>query len=110
MYYKNYSHQAVLELERQRTQAYDDSYQTHTDDDICCEECGSSSKKLYDINSHLLCGDCICDSLREVYASINQNITVLNIDALDILKDIISDFSDNELLCYVENRYDKVWY
>ena len=56
----------------------------------------------------ILCGDCICDSLREVYASINQNITVLNIDALDILKDIISDFSDNELLCYVENRYDKV--
>lgn len=108
MYYKNYSREAVLELERQRTQAYNDTYQVDTDNDRSCEECGSSLKKLYDINSHLLCGDCICDSLREVYASINQNMTILNIDALEILKDIISDFSDNELLCYVENRYDEV--
>lgn len=108
MYYKNYSPQAVLELERQRTQAYEDTYQINNVNDECCEECGSSLKKLYNINSHFLCGDCICDSLREVYASIDQNMTVLNIDALDILKDIISDFSDNELLCYVENRYDEV--
>ncbi len=108
MYYKNYSPEAVLELERQRIQAYEDTYQFNNSNDQCCEECGSSLKKLYDVNSHLLCGDCICDSLREVYASINQNMTVFNIDALDILKDIISDFSDNELLCYVENRYDKV--
>ena len=107
MYYKNYSQEAVLELERQRTQAYEETYQTNNSNDECCEECGSSLKKLYNINSHLLCGDCICDSLREVYASINENMTVLNIDALDILKDIISDFSDNELLCYVENRYEE---
>ena len=108
MYYKNHSQEAVLELERQRIQAYEDTYQMKNYNDEFCEECGSSLKNLYNINSHLLCGDCICDSLREVYASINQNMTVLNIDALDILKDIISDFSDNELLCYVENRYDEV--
>ena len=72
MYYENFSENAVLELERQRTQAYE-----YTNNDTYCEECGSSLKKLYNIDSHLLCGDCICDSLREVYASINQNMTVL---------------------------------
>ena len=108
MYYKNYSEDAVLELERQRTQIYDNTYQLTEQKNECCEECGSSLKKLHSINSHLFCEDCICDSLREVYDSIEQNMTVLNIDALEILKDIISDFSDNELLCYVENRYEEV--
>ena len=107
MYYKNYSEDAVLELERQRTQTHD-TYQFTEQSEESCEECGSSTKKLHNINSHLFCEDCICDSLREVYASIDQNMTVLNIDALEILKDIISDFSDNELLCYVENRYEEV--
>ena len=107
MYYENFTESAVLELERQRTQAYKDIYQINKNDDKCCEECGSSLKKMYNVASHLLCEDCICDSLREVYATIEQNITILNIDAIGILKDIISDFSDSELLCYVENRYDE---
>lgn len=108
MYYKNYTEDAVLELERQRTQTYEDTYQFSKQSNLCCEECGSSLKKLHNINSHTFCEDCICDSLREVYDSIEQNMTVLNIDALEILKDILSDFSDNELLCYVENRYEEV--
>ena len=106
MYYNN-SQKAVYELERQRTQTQE-TYLLTNEDSECCEECGSYSKKLHNINSHLYCEDCICDSLREVYAQIEQNMTVLNIDAFEILKDIISDFSDNELLCYVENRYEEV--
>ncbi len=35
-------------------------------------------------------------------------MTVLNMDALEILKSIISDFSDNELMYYVENVYEEV--
>ena len=107
MYYKNYTQDAVSELERQRTQTYD-TYRFTEHFDKCCEECGSSSKKLHKINSRLFCEDCICDSLREVYASIDQNMTVLSMDALEILKDILSDFSDSELLCYVENRDEEV--
>ncbi len=108
MYYKNYSQEAVLELERQRTQTYHDAYSLTQHNEKSCEECGADLKKLHKINSHWLCEDCICDSLREVYDSIEQNMTVLHMDALEILKDIISDFSDNELMCYVENRYEEV--
>lgn len=106
MYYKNYSQYAVSELEWQRLQT-EDSYRFNERDDACCEECGSAQKKLHSINSHLFCSDCICESLREVYASIDQNMNVLNIDTSEILKDILSDFSDSELMCYVENRYEE---
>ncbi len=34
-------------------------------------------------------------------------MTILNMDALEILKNIISDFSDNELMYYVENVYEE---
>lgn len=108
MYYKNYSQYAASELERQRLQTEEDSYRFTEQNTDCCEECGSSKKKLHSIKSHIFCSDCICESLREVYASLDQNMTVLNIDALEILKDILSDFSDCELLCYVENRYEEV--
>lgn len=106
MYYNNYSQDAVMELERQRLDSYLDKYCVTESEEKSCEECGTYSKKLHYINSHWLCEDCICDSLREVYASINQDITVFNIDAIEILKDIIADFSDSELMCYVENRYE----
>ena len=108
MYYKNYTEDAVLELERQRTQLYEDSYNLDNENEQFCEECGSSSNKLHNINSHLLCEDCICCSLREVYAGIKQNMTTLHMDALEILENIISDFSDNELMYYVENLYEEV--
>lgn len=106
MYYKNYTQDAVLELERQRTMPYEASYNNQSEH--YCRECGSSSK-LHKINSHYLCEDCICNSLREVYAGIEENMTVLSIDALEVLKNIISDFSDNELIYYVENLYEDVW-
>lgn len=107
MYYKNYTEDAVCELERQRTQVNENLYNFDTQDDEYCEECGSSSKKLHNINSHLLCEDCICCSLRELYAGIEQDMTILNMNALEILKNIISDFSDNELMYYVENVYEE---
>lgn len=105
MYYKNYTEDAVLELERQRTSPYETSY--NNQGELYCKECGSYSK-LHKINSQYLCEECICNSLREVYAGIEGNMTVYSIDASEVLKNIISDFSDNELIYYVENLYEDV--
>ncbi|MDY3929253.1 MAG: hypothetical protein SOZ34_07830 [Clostridia bacterium] len=106
MLYKNYTAAALSELERQRTDDY--SYDLSDDDgDFVCCECKSHSNTLFNINSEYYCPDCICELLRDAYSGIA--ISQDNIGAADILKDIVSDFSDNELLCYVENRYEKIY-
>ncbi len=107
MLYKNYTNDAVLELERQRTDNYASGLFDNGSFVKCCE-CKTNGKPLYKINSKYYCPDCICELLREVYSDISDECDSYDIGANDILKDIISDFSDNELLCYVQNRYETI--
>ena len=106
MYYKNYSLNAVIELEKQRTGNYGEDYEKEFSD-IQCEECGTHSGRFFDINSHIYCSECILDLLRTEFEKAG-NIMSEKIDAGDVLQDIISDFSDNEILCYVENKYPEI--
>ena len=107
MLYKNYTNDAVSELERQRTGNYGSDL-FEEDSDIKCCECKNSASSLFKINSKYYCSDCICELLREIFSDMADECDSYDIGAKDILKDIISDFSDNELLYYVENRYETI--
>ena len=108
MLYKNYTNDAVIELEKQRTDNYaSDLFDNGTD--VTCCECKTNRTQLYKINSKYYCSDCICELLREIYSDITHECDSYDIGADEILKDIISDFSDSELLCYVENKYEKIY-
>ena len=108
MYYKNNSQKAILELERQRTGNYgmDDGYDDYHS--VVCDECEKGGEILFDVNSHIICAGCICDILREEFALVSELMKNTDIDCTTIFNEIISDFSDNELLCYVESIYQKV--
>lgn len=108
MYYNNDTHQAILELERQRTGNYAMDY-----DDDCiykkeCDECSKHGEYLFNVNSHVICSECICEILREEFSKVVENFQNDTVDCSTIFSEIISDFSDNELLCYVESIYPKV--
>lgn len=107
MQYKNYTQEAIYELERQRTGNYGIDYEQKRSD-LECELCRAGDNNLYEVNSHIYCGECICDMLREMFSSAAEMMTNEGIDATTILTDIICDFSDNEILCYVENLYERL--
>ncbi len=107
MIYQNTTEDAVMALERHRTQNYGNEYLNSTEDEVC-DICQRPSDVVFKIRNHNLCKNCVCDSLRELYARIELNMTENEIEAEEILKDIIDDFSDSELLCYVEARYEKI--
>ena len=100
MRYKNYTNDAIYELERQRTM--EDEF----DPDFSCEN-GCSGKPLYSAEGRILCEDCLIEEVRNTFTSM-----LLSEDDEDfsckIIKDIIEDFSDAEILTYIEKRYEKV--
>lgn len=106
MLYNNYSQEAISELERQRTGNY--GYDREEYPEYECSECRVQSGMFFKINSKVYCSECICDYLREEFYKISENKDDGILPADEILKDIISDFSDNELLCYVENKYERL--
>ena len=101
MRYKNYTNEAIYELERQRIME-DDTY----DPDSVCEN-GCSGTPIYNAEGRLLCQDCLIEEVRNTFTSM-----LLSEDDEDfpckIIKDIIDDFSDSEILTYIECRYEKV--
>lgn len=102
MRYKNYTNEAICELERQRLMDCDDSNADINCDNGCCNNI------LYNVNGRILCEECLIEEIRNEFEKIfsseddEENITS------EIIKDIISDFSDSEILTYIENRYDKI--
>ena len=107
MIYKNYTDEAIYELERQRTLNYYDDCEDSLSE--CeCDECKRTHGTFYEINSVTYCSDCICELLREGYENILNTIPDDRVASVKILEDIIADFSDNELLCYVENKHKKI--
>lgn len=107
MIYKNYTDEAIFELERQRTMNYYDDCDDNSSE--CeCAECKTVRGTFYEINSVTYCSDCVCELLREGYETILSEFPDDRVTSGKILEDIIADFSDSELLCYVENKYKKI--
>lgn len=106
MIYKNYTDEAIYELERQRTLNFYDDYE-YSNQGCECSECRRAHGVFFEINSNTYCSDCICEMLREEYENITKLLPDDRVTSGEILEDIIADFSDSELLCYVENRYKK---
>ncbi len=100
MVYKNYTNEAMYELERQRTMNYG-----NINEESLCEN-GCQSSILYNVEGRILCQDCLIEEVRDTLEQI-----ILNEDesvCAKIIQDIFSDFSDSEILTYIENRYDKI--
>lgn len=102
MQYKNYTDDALYELERQRTMDYANAY----DDELVCEN-GCSNRVLYNAEGRILCEDCLIDEVRKTFMQLLDSEDEENI-SFSIIRDIVSDFSDSEILTYIENRYEKV--
>ncbi len=103
MRYKNYTNEAIYELERQRTM----NYGICDDEGRCCEN-GCGNNTLYDVGGRTLCEDCLIDEVRSEFEKLLRSEDENDNFSVDIIKDIISDFSDSEILTYIENRYDKI--
>ena len=102
MRYKNYTNEAIYELEKQRTM----NYGYGEKDDLHCEN-GCSGSVLYNTDGHIICEECLIEDVRNTFMNMLNTEDDSNF-ASQIIKDIISDFSDSELLTYIENRYDKI--
>lgn len=105
MRYNNYTNDAIYELERQRTLNYGNNYNDYTM--VECENCTASEKTIFKIGNRLLCEDCICNYLRDCFEEIEFISDANNVDVCEIFKNIIYDFTDSELITYVENLYEK---
>ena len=55
-----------------------------------------------------MCEDCLIDEVRSEFEKLLRSEDENDNFSVDIIKDIISDFSDSEILTYIENRYDKI--
>lgn len=102
MQYKNYSNDALYELERQRTMDYSNAYEYG----LVCEN-GCSNNVLYNADGRILCEECLIDEVRKTFMQLLDSEDDENI-SFAIIRDIVSDFSDSEILTYIENRYEKV--
>ena len=101
MRYKNYTDEAIYELENQRIGEYDD-----TNDTSCKNGCYNNT--LYMVDNQILCQDCLIEEVRNAFDTVFSSEDDENSFSNEIIKDIISDFSDSEILTYIENRYDKI--
>ena len=74
--------------------------------DCVCEN-GCAGSPIYNAEGRILCEDCLIEEVRKTFTSM-----LLSEDDEDfsckIIKDIIDDFSDSEILTYIECRYEKV--
>ena len=107
MIYKNYTDKAILEMEKQRTGDYGSCLEENFND-FLCDECRTGDVMLFEVGSKILCSECICDRLREEFHNCINSYENETEFANEILDDIISDFSDNELIMYIENKYNKI--
>ncbi len=97
---KNYTKEAVLELERQRDAC------CNTDEYALCDN-GCSGNVVFEVYGNTLCPDCIIEDVRNTLAELLPPEDSGDA-AADILNDIFSDFSDTEILTYIENRFEKL--
>ena len=104
MSYYNFTNDAIYELERQRTM----NYGTESDEQQECELCGRDDKSIFIVNSRCICEDCACNELRDAFEDIEPSRTKSEIDAAEIFKRIVDDFTDNELLSYIEDIYVRI--
>lgn len=102
MRFKNYTHDAIRELEHQRMEGFSDQ---QGQDSFCDNGC--SGTVLFDIGDRVLCEDCLIEEVRE---TLSELICPEETDsaACKVIQDIVSDFSDSEILTYIENRYEKL--
>lgn len=107
MSYLNYTNDAIYELERQRTCNYGADFEAEEGVQTC-EECGTGGKSLFLINSHKVCEDCVCNVIRDAFEDFEPSPAKYDIDAGEIFKNIIEDFTDSEILCYVEELYERL--
>gem|GEM_PF-6644074 len=107
MSYLNYTNDAIYELERQRTCNYGADFEAEEELQTC-EECGTGGKSLFLINSHKVCEDCVCNIIRDALEDFEPFSAKYDIDAGEIFKNIIEDFTDSEILCYVEDIYERL--
>lgn len=98
---KNHTRDAVLELERQRDADYGNSEEYS----VCDNGCASSV--IFDVYGKSRCSDCIIEEVRTAFFELLPAEESGNV-ATDILNDIFSDFSDSEILTYIENRFEKL--
>ncbi len=107
MLYENYSQKAIYELERQRTGNYGYDIEEY-EPEFECKECKTHTGMFFEINSEYYCADCVCDYLREQFSKFSHLSGNEMLDSGEILNEIISDFSDNELLSYIESKYQRI--
>ena len=103
MRYKNYTNEAIYELENQRI----GDYNNVEDNETYCEN-GCFNSVIYNVDNRFLCQDCLIEEIRDTFNNILASEDDENNFTSEIIKDIISDFSDSEILTYIENRYDKI--
>ena len=103
MRFKNYTNEAIYELEHQRTGNYGNLYE---ESETVCEN-GCINNTLYMIDKRVLCEECLIEEVRNCLIEALEKEDELTL-GIQIAKDIVSDFSDSEILAYIENRYDKI--
>ncbi len=104
MSYYNYTNDAIYELEKQRTMNYGEE----SDFPKQCELCGRDDKAVFVVNSRCICEDCACNELRDAFEDIEPSSTPSGIDAGVIFNRIIDDFTDSELISYIEDVYTRI--
>lgn len=73
-----------------------------------CELCGHDEKPVFLVNAHCLCENCVCNELRDAFEDIEPSLTPSGIDAAEIFNRIADDFTDRELLSYIEDVYTHI--
>lgn len=102
MSYKNYTAEAVWALEQQHNADYNE----YADENRVCDN-GCAGDALFDIYGKILCPDCLIEEVRNLFDELNDADNSQNA-AAEILNDIFADFSDAEILTYIENRFEKI--
>lgn len=97
----SYTRDALTELERQRDTDYG-----NTEDCPLCDN-GCSDSTVFDVYGRTLCPDCIIEEVRTCLTELLPPEDSGEPSG-DILNDIFSDFSDSEILTYIENRFEKL--
>lgn len=107
MLYKNYSNEAILELERKRTGNYGADCENMASNGYVCACCGEKTDGIYIVMKNVVCERCICEELRETAKKLFVPKGESGMNTTEILKNIISDIEDNEMMCYVAELYEK---
>lgn len=107
MLYENYSNEAILEMEGQRTGNYGADIENMASNRSICACCGGKADKLYIVVKNMMCERCICEEMRKAAKKLFVPKGERGMNATEILKNIISDVEDDEMMCYVAELYEK---